>query len=386
MRDRHENEQDYLLLGGGLQNCLIALLLLNRHPHLRITLVEKEGTLCGNHTWSFHAADVPEDCQGMVRTLVQHAWDRYDVFFQTVKREVRCGYQTILSEHLSDTVSSQMGASSSAALRLNATVVSVDENGATLKDGTRLRSRHVIDARGIKQKNPKKGTGYQKFVGLELSLREPSPYNHPVLMDACVPQEDGYRFFYVLPFARDRVLVEETRFSGNPAIDIAEGRRAVLDYAEENGLEVRAINRSECGVLPMPFTMPESWPASMPIQAGYRGGLFHPATGYSFPIALRFAAHVARTAPESPLGVEWELLIKRHRRQYRFGAFLNRLLFTAVTPRHRHTIFERFYRLPEEVIERFYRMEMGRLDKIRMFVGRPPRGFSIRHLLEGARQ
>ena len=49
---------DYILVGGGLQNALIALLLAERRPGTTLALLEREERLGGNHTWSFHDTDV----------------------------------------------------------------------------------------------------------------------------------------------------------------------------------------------------------------------------------------------------------------------------------------------------------------------------------------
>jgi lycopene beta-cyclase len=49
---------DVLLVGGGLANGLIAWRLRQRRPELSVLLVEREPTLGGQHTWSFHATDV----------------------------------------------------------------------------------------------------------------------------------------------------------------------------------------------------------------------------------------------------------------------------------------------------------------------------------------
>jgi lycopene beta-cyclase len=101
-------------------------------------------------------------------------------------------------------------------------------------------------------------------------------------------------------------------------------------------------------------------------------------------VALRLARHIADRAPETPFDATWPEFLRAHQQQYRFAAFLNRLLFTAYMPAQRYHIFQRFYHLPEPVIERFYRLEMTGRDKARIFLGRPPRGFSFRRLLEGA--
>ena len=47
-----------LLVGGGLQNALIALAVLRKDPQASLAVVERDGRLGGNHTWSFHASDV----------------------------------------------------------------------------------------------------------------------------------------------------------------------------------------------------------------------------------------------------------------------------------------------------------------------------------------
>ena len=74
------------------------------------------------------------------------------------------------------------------------------------------------------------------------------------MFDACIPQHDGFRFMYVLPLSRERVLVEETFFSDQPQLDEAQGERAVLAYANAQGLHVREVQRRERGVLPMPWS------------------------------------------------------------------------------------------------------------------------------------
>jgi len=375
---------DYLLVGGGLQNCLIALFLLARAPETRITLVERGGALGGNHTWSFHAEDIPESYREILAPAVHRMWDSYDVFFPGLERRVWCAYGTMLSSDMDSLLQERFAACAHARLVLGQAVASVADGRVTLHSGEVLHGRHVIDGRGADKKPNTGGKGYQKFVGLELQLRNPCPHDVPLLMDARVPQVDGFRFFYVLPFAPDRVLVEDTRFSNNADLDIPAMQQAVLHYVAEKGLGVREILRTEYGVLPMPYTVPATWPGSMPLDVGYRGGFFHPATGYSVPIAARIAAHIADRAPDSPLNGGWHELVDAHRQQYRFATFLNRLLFTACKPEFRYTVFERFYRLPESAIGRFYRMEMSVGDKARMFLGRPPRGFSLRHLFEGA--
>ena len=48
------------------------------------------------------------------------------------------------------------------------------------------------------------------------------------------------------------------------------------------------------------------------------------------------------------------------------------MLFGAGQPDQRYRIFERFYRLPEPSIERFYAARSTLADKARVLVGKPP--------------
>lgn len=375
---------DHLLVGGGLQNGLIAWLLLERDPMARVALIEAGASVGGNHTWSYHAADVPEAHEKELLPLAQHDWSSYRVQFPGFERVVQLGYRSLHSSHLDHLLRVRFQQSPRAQLRVSTRAVEVFGDRVELESGEILYGRTVIDARGpVLDTASDAASGYQKFVGLELELSAPAPTSVPILMDACVPQEDGFRFFYVLPYGPDRVLIEDTRFSDNADLDEAALASHVLAYAADRGYEVRSVVRHESGVLPMPWTARRDWPGDMPMRAGYRGGFIHPATGYSFPVALRVALHVAAAAPGSPLGGAWAQLIQCHQQQYRFAAFLNRLLFTAYEPESRYHIFKRFYHQPEEAIARFYRLALNRTDMARMFTGRPPRGFSVRRMAKG---
>ena len=51
---------------------------------------------------------------------------------------------------------------------------------------------------------------------------------------------------------------------------------------------------------------------------------------------------------------------------------LTRMLFGAGEPQHRFRMLERFYRLPEPLIERFYAGRSSKADMLRILAGKPP--------------
>ena len=69
------------------------------------------------------------------------------------------------------------------------------------------------------------------------------------------------------------------------------------------------------------------------------------------------------------------LLATRARQAWRRTRFYRRLgamLFGAAAPETRYRVFERFYRLDEGLIERFYAARSTARDKARVLVGKPP--------------
>jgi lycopene beta-cyclase len=371
---------DHVIVGGGLAGGLIALALANAGRGGQVTLIESEPRLGGNHTWSFHRTDLADEEWTLVVPLVAQQWERQEVRFPGRHRVLEVGYATVTSDSFAATLTSRLAAAG-VRLLLERRVADVGSSLVRLCDGETVAGRVVLDARGPLPIGSARA-GYQKFVGLELALQTDGPWNVPLLMDATVSQCDGYRFFYLLPFSARRVLVEETTYSGSPSLDLSDVERRILAYTTAHGTTVAEVLRRETGVLPLPLDGELDSPrAATPIAVGYRGGFFHPVTGYSLPLAARLALAVARArTAEETLGAV-RAIAGQLEPQRRFGQLLNRLMFDAMPPASRWTAFDRFYRLPTATIARFYASASTWADRARILVGRPPAGLSWRHLL-----
>lgn len=380
-------EVDYALVGAGLQNGLIALALRAAQPDARIALLERGPAPGGNHTWCFHAGDLPEGAGAWIDPLVVARWDGYDVAFPAHRRRLSSPYACVSSARLAEVVTRALG-DERGMLLTRTTVTHTAPDRVTLRtaDGTviELAARVVIDARGPEHgARDATGCGWQKFLGQELRLAAPHGLAHPMLMDATVPQRDGFRFFYVLPLAPDRVLVEDTYFSDGTHVDASALREEIARYVAARGWEIAEVVREEVGLLPLPWdaTAGAAPSTAAPLVAGYAGRWFHPVTGYSFPIAARLAAHVASRDAGALYDAALDQLAAGHARQLRFALRLNRMLFRWFPPDQRLHVLERFYRLPEPLVRRFYALELTALDRARILVGRPPRGMSWRAAL-----
>ena len=373
---------DLILCGGGLQNALIVAALFaapgirSAQPAPSVALLER-ATIGGNHTWCCYASDLSPAMRRQVAPLVSRRWHGYEVRFPGYRRRLHTPYFMIASARLRRVVHDLLAARGDALLWEHAPVARLSPGRVVLEDGRTVAGQTVIDARGA-HRHPA-DCGYQKFYGEEVTLRDPHGLQWPLVMDATVPQQDGFRFMYVLPLSPRSALIEDTSFSDGPHLDEEQRRGGIAAWMQRHGWRVQAVTRTEQGVLPMPWRMPA--PAALAdagvVRGGYGGGWFHPGTGYSLPQAAELAALVA-TTPAADLPAAAAAARRALQRRARFCCLLNRLLFQAYPPEARRNIFERFFRLPEPTIRRFFSMRLDGADKVRLLGGRPPRGLSPR--------
>ena len=355
---------DGILVGGGLANVMIALRLHAERPDKNMLVLEQEATLGANHTWSFHETDLTPEQRAWVQPLVIASWPRQEVRFPAGRRVLETGYNSISSERLHDVAMQRLGSS----VQLNCPVLDVNVNGVKLADGSSLNAPLVIDGRGALQQQPL-ALGYQKFVGIEVETTVPHGQAHPIIMDATVPQTDGYRFVYTLPFSPTRLLIEDTYYSDTAKLDTGDLGKGVERYAEAQGWKIGHIVRRESGVLPITLAgdIDQHWRTmgrEIP-RSGLRAWLFHATTGYSFPNAVRLAEELARAPNLSSKNIA-HLIEARSRQTWKAQAIfrlLNRSMFLAAAPSDRIRILDRFYaKLPTSTIERFYAGSLRKTD------------------------
>lgn len=345
-----------IIAGGGLAGCLTALALARLRPEVEFLLVEQGERFGGNHIWSFFDADVAPEDRWLVEPFVARSWDSYDVRFPARARTLPTRYNSTRSDLLDRLVRERLRPEQ---YRL----------GATVSEG-----EIAIDARGPGDMAAL-DLGWQKFVGREVRLAAPHGLERPIVMDACVDQDEGYRFVYCLPFAADRLLIEDTYYSMDPALNREAIAARIGAYAEAQGWRIAATEHEEAGVLPVAMggDFDAFWPETeRDARIGLRGGFFHPTTGYSLPDAVRVAMLIARQWDFTALSAVVRAEAKRLWKARGFYRLLDRMLFRAAAPAERYRVLEHFYRLDPALIERFYAARSTLGDKARILSGRPP--------------
>ena len=265
MNTSQDNQFDYIIAGGGLQAALIVVALRHYQPTASVLLVEKGEKLCGNHTWSFHASDVPQSALSWVMDLPIMSWDSYSVEFPGFQRQVDLKYCSLVSADVHDFIKSlsahpcrkeRTKEGGPIQLLAGTVVASVESNSIKTEDGRIYNAKLVIDCRGLTRDEMAHDTecGFQKFHGFEVEVSRDWSNQNPVLMDARTSQADGFRFLYVLPLGDRRVLIEDTRFSDNPRLHRTDCLKSMQRYLQDRSVDRFEIVREEHGCLPMPYS------------------------------------------------------------------------------------------------------------------------------------
>ncbi|RYZ63846.1 MAG: lycopene cyclase, partial [Proteobacteria bacterium] len=339
-----------------------------------VLLIETANALGGNHTWSFHETDVSPAALELLKPLISRSWSSTSVEFPRIKKTVEGAFHSIRSEDFNRVLKEKLEDK----IMFGAEVVKMNDTTVTMANGKTIEASVVLDARGVEQ-TPMPGlNGFQKFIGYDVTLEEPHGLEAPIIMDATCPQLDGFRFYYLLPWDQTRVLVEETYYSDTPELNDERVSRSIRSYIERRDWKIKSIDREERGCLAIPLTS-EAIKTSVSGEAvpiGVRAGFFHATTGFSLPDAVRFAEFLAKaTDPKST-----ELTtqgardgLAKYRRSWlsrqRFYRLLNRLLFQASEPSLRYVVFQKFYELSDDLIQRFYAGRTTWTDRLRILSG-----------------
>jgi lycopene beta-cyclase len=372
---------DLALLGAGLHNSLIGLALHRAQPGLRLLFLEAAPGAPSGRGWSCHAGELGGALPDWLEPALAARWPNFELRFPGWQRRLGGEYLSLESQRLQRLL--EANRCDQFELVHGATVQRVAGERIELADGRTFSAQRIIDGRGA-EPSLAQTAGFQKFLGQVLHCARPHGLSRPLLMDATVPQLDGYRFVYVLPLSHERLLVEDTYFADSPQLDAERLRGRIAEYVQSQGWSIEAVEREERGVLPMPWRRLPSAFGPAGLRSGYRGGWFHPTTGYSLGLGIRLAQRLAA----QPALLEDSRALARwadaQRRGARFALLLNELQFRWYPPQCRRSIYERFFALPDDLIERFFALRSTRRDRWRILCGRPPRGLSLRWRLQAS--
>jgi Brp/Blh family beta-carotene 15,15'-monooxygenase len=166
----------------------------------------------------------------------------------------------------------------------NVDTVSRDDDGPFIFANEEfIRGRVIFDSRTpIFQKTADiQKHLYQSFIGWEIETADEIPESGSFrLMDFNIEQNGFTQFMYVLPFSKNKALIEVTRFGDEP-IETTLAEKLLEDYATKHYGKFK-ITSHEVGCIPMSTFDIEQNDGPGIISIGARGGQIKPSTGYAF--------------------------------------------------------------------------------------------------------
>ena len=320
-------DADGIVLGGGCAGLALAIALARRNARRRVIIIEPRSHYSDDRSWCFWAPPQHQWSHRVTRQWTQ--WLFSTATATTVRHHSQqWPYQYLRAADYYAEARAWIDASHALDLRPGwraGEPEALPEHVRVETTAGTVTARWLIDTR------PPAPDGsallYQCFVGHELRVPD-----HAAVAPECVElmsdmrtDDAGFVFSYVLPIARDRVVVESTRFAESPPTSeqLAADTEAVL---AARGWQDAARERREAAILPMGGAAAPASGSDRIVRAGIAGGGLRSASGYGFQRIQSWAAycadHLERTGrpvghpPEPPLRRAMDGLFLRVLRAY----------------------------------------------------------------------
>jgi lycopene beta-cyclase len=289
---------DLIILGGGCAGLSLARRLSELGEDCPQTVIlESRSSYTDDRTWCFWGED-----SAQLTHLVRHRWSWASVAAEGKTVKVDCSafpYSMIPSLAFYDESLEMISQAPQLLLEGGVSVLSeplkVGNNWQVETSAGMRSARMVVDTRPLRTPQREAAGLSQSFVGHEIECAEPIFQPDVAELMHFEPVREGeILFFYLLPFAENRALIEATIFSAEPlGPDRFEKEMQEFITRRVQGASY-TVRRSEHGILPMGIAPPQENPDASYVSAGLTTGAARPSSGYTFQRIQRWAADCAK--------------------------------------------------------------------------------------------
>jgi lycopene cyclase-like protein len=329
MRETARSSHDVVIAGAGPAGVALAAALAERGVDVLVVAPEGPRAWRNNYSlWGDEAERV-----GVTEALAAR-WPAARVRIAgTTSHQLAREYAIVDNERLADLLLARARPAFRAGA-VDAVAHEADGTRVRLADGGELTSRLFVDATGAghfvsraRARRVYAQVAYGQW--LEDARGDALDPSTVLLMDFDQAPATRPTFLYALPFARDRIFVEETSLVASPPLSMDDARARLSARLSRMGVSGRVVAEERC-YIPMGAPIPHL--NQRTLAFGAAASLTHPATGYQLAASLTLAPRVATSiaaglaarTPAAELSREiWRLIWPRARRDaralHRFG-------------------------------------------------------------------
>jgi len=290
----NQNNYDFIICGGGLSGLILAQIFGN-DPYFenkKVLILEKEIKSQNDRTWSFW-----EEKNSAWDSITYKVWNTAEFKAAHFSKKIDLNpfqYKMIRGEDFYKKLHENLEKISNITF-LKEKVISIEDKGKEVRVFGEKKSylaKKVFTSippsvqLHEKEKYP---LLHQHFVGWFVKTENPifDPET-PQIMDFDLPQKGNTRFIYVLPFSKNKALIEFTLFSAN-FLEDNEYEDAIEEYLNRKNAGKVVVQDREQGSIPM--TSYPFWNKNTPntMHIGTAGGWTKSSTGYTFQKTIRKA-------------------------------------------------------------------------------------------------
>ncbi len=258
-------EFDYVIIGGGCAGLSLAYEL-DLHQKLNektLAIVEPRTEYKRDKTWSFWKVDPHnfEDC-------VKKNWKEFSIKTSSDSKVIKCDsfpYQSIDSGLFYNKINERL---------------KKNKNIKFFKNIKDLNTNNSFVFNSVPLLQDGGSNLWQHFHGIEIETNEEFFNDSTVdLMDFNCDQRNNVHFFYVLPFSKNKAMIETTWLSKEDGA-LKDYKSQIKNYINRIGLKDYKINFKEEGSIPLFHPINEK--EKNRINIGTAGGMTRLSTGYTF--------------------------------------------------------------------------------------------------------
>ena len=295
---------DYLFIGAGasVTHLLMSLKRRGLLDGKKCLVLDPDTKKINDKTYCFWAT-AEEEITIACDHLIDYRWSKVSVNRAEPELLLPMKYMQISSLRLYEETRRILGEHAIEQLQERVLTVSATELGVhVVTDKQEFVSKQVFDSRPPKYLPQKKNESHlvQSFVGYVITLDEATVDQNAIdLMDFGVDQQEHTQFVYVLPYAKNKMLVELTRFGINP-IQLEEAEPVLKKYIQDRFGRFTILD-TEIGCIPMSNVSIRNDDFPGLISIGGRAGAIKPSTGYAF---KNMFSHAEKLSDSLQQGIE----------------------------------------------------------------------------------